>query len=75
MLLDKIIEEENSKSILMKEELLTNISTYLNNFTNVQTESLKKSFGKVYDSIKENVDYILFLLDPIVSSARIFIYT
>lgn len=59
-MLNKIIEEENSKSIKMKEELLTNISKYLNNFTNVQTASLKNSFGKVYDSIKENVDYILF---------------
>jgi hypothetical protein len=59
-MLNKIVEEENSKAILMKEELLTNISTYLNNYTNVQTESLKNSFGKVYDSIKENVDYILF---------------
>ncbi|CAB4391173.1 unnamed protein product [Rhizophagus irregularis] len=58
VMLNKIIEEENSKSIKMKEELLTNISKYLNNFTNVQTASLKNSFGKVYDSIKENVDSI-----------------
>ncbi|GBC08689.1 hypothetical protein RclHR1_08300005 [Rhizophagus clarus] len=65
-LLTKIIEEANSRMVLMREELLTNISTYistnLNNFTNVQAESLKSSFGKVHDSIKENVDYILFFL-------------
>ena len=58
----KIIEKENSEVMHMKEELLTNISAYLNNFTRTQTESRKNAFETVHDSIQMSVNDILSIL-------------
>ena len=48
--------------MLMKEELLTNISSYLNNFTKARTDSLKNAFETVHGSIQMSVNDILYVL-------------
>jgi hypothetical protein len=62
--------------MLMKEELLAHISKYLGNFTNAQTDSLKKSIETVHDSIQTSVnDILLYLLETNLFFVRIFFYS
>ena len=60
-MLASIIEEERNKATHMNKELLDNISTILDKFTDARTDNLKDAFDIVHDSIQRNVNYILFM--------------